>query len=419
MTISLYPPIGGSDIQPVYTAFANNTVDAFGRLRTSMPVTMFDSQNRYAKDAAYDTQTATGGTVTYVNNQSALALAVTTSSGSTARTQTLRVFPYQPGKSFLTMQTFSMAAAQTNLTQRVGLFDTNNGVYLERAGSTTSFVIRTYTSGSVSNANSVAQSSWNVDKFDGTGPSGVTLDLTKTQILFINIEWLGVGSVRCGFVIDNEFYTAHQFDNANIQTVVYMQTAILPLRYEIFTTGTTSSAATLQQICSTVQSEGGYEQTSQQYIARNTSAVTLTAAATFYPLISIRLNSSYLGAVVIPAGFNFLPIGTANYEVVLVKNATLTGATWGSTLAGGQVDVDTGASGTAITPTADSIVQLAYATSTNQANVSLEVPTGYNFDLQIGVSLAGVSDTYTLAARTISGATNTCLGSIILYNLTV
>jgi len=419
MTISLYPPIGGSDIQPVYTAFANNTVDAFGRLRTSSPVTMFDSQNRYAKDAAYDTQTATGGTVTYVNNQSALALAVTTSSGSTARTQTFRVFPYQPGKSFLTMQTFSMAAAQTNLTQRVGLFDTNNGVYLERAGSTTSFVIRTYTSGAVSNANSVAQSAWNVDKFDGTGPSGVTLDLTKTQILFINIEWLGVGSVRCGFVIDNEFYTAHQFDNANIQTVVYMQTAILPLRHEIFTTGTTSSAATLQQICSTVQSEGGYEQTSQQYIARNTSTVTLTAAATFYPLISIRLNSSYLGAVVIPAGFNFLPIGTANYEVVLVKNATLTGATWGSTLAGGQVDVDTGASGTAITPTADSIVQLAYATSTNQANVSLEVPTGYNFDLQIGVSLAGVSDTYTLAARTISGATNTCLGSIVLYNLTV
>lgn len=419
MTISLYPPIGGSDVRPVYTAFANNTVDAFGRLRTSTPVTMFDSQNRYAKDAAYDTQTATGGTVTYVNNQSALALAVTTSSGSTARTQTFRVFPYQPGKSFLTMQTFSMAAAQTNLTQRVGIFDTNNGVYLERAGSTTSFVIRTYTSGSVSNANSAAQSTWNVDKFDGTGPSGVTLDLTKTQILFINIEWLGVGSVRCGFVIDNEFYTAHQFDNANIQTVVYMQTAILPLRHEIFTTGTTSSAATLQQICSTVQSEGGYEQTSQQYIARNPNTVNLVAAATFYPLVSIRLNSSYRGAVVIPAGFSFLPIGPANYEVVLVKNATLTGATWGSTLAGGQVDVDTGASGTAITLTADSIVQAAYATSTNQANVSLEVPAGYNFDLQIGVSLAGVSDTYTLAARTISGATNTCLGSIILYNLTV
>ena len=419
MSISLYPPIGNSNLAPVYTTFSANAVDSFGRLRVSNPYTLFDSQNRFAKDTAYDTETATGGTVTFVTNQSALALAVTTSSGSTARTQTYRSFPYQPGKSFLTMQTFSMAAAQTNLTQRVGLFNTNNGVYLERAGSTVSFVIRTYTGGSVSNANSVAQSSWNVDKFDGTGPSGATLDLTKTQILFINLEWLGVGSVKCGFVINGEFYIAHQFNNANIQTVVYMQTAILPLRYEIFTTGTTSSAATLQQICSTVLSEGGYEQTSQQYIARASTAVTLTAATSFYPLVSIRLNSSYLGAIVIPAGFTFLPIGTANYEVILVKNATLTGATWGSTLAGGQVDVDTGASGTAITPTADSIVQTSYATSTNQANSSLVVPTGYNFDLQLGVSLAGASDTYTLAARAISGASNTCLGSIVLYNLTV
>jgi len=312
-----------------------------------------------------------------------------------------------------------MAAAQTNLTQRVGLFDTNNGVYLEQAGSTVSLTIRTYTSGAVSNSNTVTKSNWNVDKFDGTGPSGVTLDLTKTQIFFINLEWLGVGIVKCGFVVNGAFYTAHQFNNANVQTVVYMQTAILPLRYEIFTTGATSSAATLQQICSTVLSEGGYEQTSQQYIARASTAVTLTAAATFYPLVSIRLNSSYLGAIVIPAGFTFLPIGTANYEVVLVKNASLTGATWGNTLSGGQVDVDTGASGTAITPTADSIVQTSYATSTNQANSSLVVPTGYNFDLQLGVSLAGVSDTYTLAARSIAGANNTCLGSIVLYNLTV
>lgn len=419
MTLMLYPEAGASGSTPAYVTFSGNTSDSFGRLRVSEPFTLFDSQNRYARDVAYDTETSTGGTVSFVTNQSALALAVTTSSGSTARTQTYRRFPYQPGKSFLVFQTFSMAAAQTNLTQRVGLFDTNNGIYLEQANSTVSFTIRTYTSGSVSNSNTVAKSNWNVDKFDGTGPSGVTLDLTKTQILFINLEWLGVGIVKCGFVINGVLYTAHQFDNANVQTVVYMQTAILPLRYEIFTTGTTASAATLQQICSTVISEGGYQQSSQQYIARATTAVTLTAAATFYPIVSIRLNSGYPGAIVIPTGFTFLPIGTANYEVVLVKNATLTGATWSSTLSGGQVDVDTGASGTAITPTADNIVQTAYATSSNQASASLTVPTGYNFYLQLGVSLAGVSDTYTLAARSIAGASNTCLGSIVLYNLTV
>lgn len=419
MSITLYPARGDAPSAPSYTAFGGNTVDSFGRLRVSQPYTIFDSQNRYAKDAAYDTETATGGTVTYVTNQSALALAVTTSSGSTARTQTYRSFAYQPGKSFLTMQTFTMAAVQTNLTQRVGLFNTNNGIYLEQAGSTVSFVIRTYTSGSVSNSRSVAQASWNIDPFNGTGPSGITLDLTKTQILFINLEWLGVGIVKCGFVIAGVFYTAHEFYNANVGTVVYMQTAILPLRYEIFTTGATSSAATLQQICSTVISEGGYEQTSQQYIARNTSTVTLTAATSFYPIVSVRLNSSYLGAVAIVAGSSFLPIGSANYEVVVVKNATLTGATWGSTLAGGQLDVDTGASGTAITPTADSIVQSVFTTATNQAQTSLVVPTGYNLDLQLGVSLAGVSDTYTLAARAIAGASNTCMGSLIVYNLTV
>lgn len=419
MSITLYPARGDSPSAPSFTSFGGNTVDSFGRLRVSQPYTIFDSQNRFAQDTAYDTETATGGTVTYVTNQSALALAVTTSSGSTARTQTFRSFAYQPGKSFLTMQTFSMAAAQTNLTQRVGLFNTNNGVYLEQAGSTVSFVIRTYTSGSVSNARSVAQASWNVDPFNGTGPSGITLDLTKTQILFINLEWLGVGIVKLGFVIAGTFYTAHEFYNSNVGTVVYMQTAILPLRYEIFTTGATSSAATLQQICSTVISEGGYEQTSQQYIARNTSPVTLTAATSFYPIVSVRLNSSYLGAVAIVAGSVFLPIGSANYEVIVVKNATLTGATWGSTLAGGQLDVDTGASGTAITPTADSIVQAVFTTATNQAQSSLTVPTGYNLDLQLGVSLAGVSDTYTLAARAIAGASNTCMGSLIVYNLTV
>lgn len=419
MSITLYPARGSSASTPAYTSFGGNTVDSFGRLRTSQPYTLFDSQNRFAKDTAYDTETATGGTVTYVTNQSALALAVTTSSGSTARTQTYRSFAYQPGKSFLTMQTFTMAAAQTNLTQRVGLFNTNNGVYLEQAGSTVSFVIRTYTSGSVNNTRTVAQASWNIDPFNGTGPSGVTLDLTKTQILFINLEWLGVGIVKLGFVIAGVFYTAHEFYNANVGTVVYMQTAILPLRYEIFTTGATSSAATLQQICSTVISEGGYEQTSQQYIARNSSTVTLTAATSFYPIVSVRLNSSYLGAVAILAGMVFLPIGTANYEVVIVKNATLTGATWGSTLAGGQLDVDTGASGTAITPTADSIVQAVFTTASNQAQTSLTVPTGYNLDLQLGVSLAGASDTYTLAARAIAGASNTCMGSLIVYNLTV
>jgi hypothetical protein len=409
----------GSTNQPipsVITAFQGNLADAFGRLRVSTPYTLFDGQARYAADSTFNYSTANGGTTTYNTNASSVSLSVTTTSGSSAIGQTYRVFPYQPGKSMRIMQTFTMAPGQTNLTQRVGLYGTNNGIYLEQANGVLSFVIRTFTSGSVNNSRFVTQANWNVDKFDGTGPSGVVLDVTKTQIFWMDLEWLGVGNVRLGFVNNGTFYTAHIFQNANTQTVVYMQTAILPLRNEIFTTGTTASAATFQQICATVQSEGGYEQVSQQYVARNGTS-TITATTSFIPIVSIRLNSSYLGAVVIPASINFLPIGNAQYEVALFKNLGLTGATYASTMAGGQVDVDIAA--TAVTaPTADQMVQNSYATASNQSQTSVVVSTGYNWDTQLGVSIAGVSDTYTLAARALSGS-GACTGSISFWNLTV
>lgn len=423
MTITVYPPYGATAQNAIYAQFDNNTVDAFGRLRVSNPFTLFDAQSRFAADSSYSYVTATGGTTSYNTNKSSVNLSVTTTSGSTAVAQTYRVFPYQPGKGLLTLQTFTMAAGQANLTQRIGYFGAQNGVFLQQSGTTLSFVVRTYTSGSVDDSRAVTQANWNYDKFNGTGPSGVTLDVTKTQILWFDFEWLGVGNVRCGFVVNGTFYTAHIFQNSNFQTQVYMQTAILPLRYEIATTGTTASAATLQMICSTVISEGGYEQTSQPYIARPGGTTGTTVGTSFVPIVSIRVNSSYYGAIVIPSNYEFLPIGNGQYEIALIKNATLTGATWAAgALANGQVDVDTAA--TALTNTADNIVRNSFSTATNQGSVSVSAATGYNFDLQLGyaASLTGdgfaSSDTYTLAARTFSG-TNACTGSICFWNLTV
>lgn len=419
MTITVYPPYGAQS-NPAYVAFDGTNVDAFGRLRISQPYTLFDSQARFASSSTYSYVNATGGTTTYNTNKSSTNLNVTTASGSTAVAQTFRVFPYQPGKSLLTLQTFTMASAQTNLVQRVGYYSAYNGVYFEQGPNGLTFVTRTYTSGSVDSSRFVAQANWNGDKLDGTGPSGITLDVTKTQILWFDFEWLGVGSVRCGFVINGAYITCHTFNNANFLTEVYMQTAILPLRYEILTTNTTLSAASLQMICSSVISEGGYDQISQQYIARPTA--TVTVGTSFTPLVSIRINSSYYGAVVIPASMSFLPIGTGQYETVLIKNATLTGATWATTLSGGQVDVDVAA--TALTNTADNIALTSYSTASNQSQTNAVAPTGYNFDLQLGytASLTGngfaSSDTYTLAARTFVG-TNACIGSIAFFNLTV
>jgi len=430
MTITVYPPYGSTVNNAFYAQFGGSTVDAFGRLRVTSPYTLFDSQSRFAVDNQYSYVTATGGTTTYNTNKSSVDLAVTTSSGSTVLAQTFRVFPYQPGKGLLTLQTFTMATAKTNLTQRVGYYSAYNGVYLEQGPNGVTFVIRTYTGGSVDNTRYVAQANWNGDKLNGTGPSGVTLDLTKTQILWFDFEWLGVGNVRCGFVINGQFVVCHTFQNANIGTSVYMQTAILPLRFEITNTGATASASTLQMICSSVQSEGGYEQTSQIFTARRTDdgkSIANNTNLTFTPLVSIRVNSSYYGAIVIPQGILFHPTasGSTGYEIVLARNATLTGATWaGAALSSGQVDVDLAA--TAMTTTVNEIIQTSFSAQSSQSTDTAIVPTGYNFDIQIGYTASlsgngfGTSDTYTLGVRGLNNSpTGSGTGSISFYNLTV
>lgn len=413
MSINLYPPLGFSPAYPSYVQLGGTQVDAFGRLRVSNPYTLFDSQNRYEADPQFSAATATGGTATYNTNTKAVDLAVTASSGSEVVRQTKRVFTYQPGKSLLVMATFVMNAAKTNLRQRVGYFNADNGIFFQVADTTKSFIIRTKTSGTASDARKIDQSAWNGDKLDGTGPSGITLDVTKTQILFIDMEWLGVGTVRCGFIINGQYIVCHTFNNANSQTAVYMQTAILPVRYEITNTGATASSSTLNQICSTVISEGGYSELSRTFVAR--LATKTNIGTSFEPIVSIRLNSSYLGSVVIPSGVAFFPEDTGYYNVALIRNATLTGATWGATLADGQVDVDTGA--TAMTFAESDIIQLDYVNASNQSSTPLAATTGYNWGLQLGVTASGTSDIYTLAACIDSG-TGDVLGNISFWCLT-
>lgn len=430
MTITVYPPYG-SQVNPQYVTFDGTNTDAFGRLRVSNPFTIFDSQSRFFADQHYSYVTATGGTTSYNTNQSSVNLNVTTSSGSTAVAQTYRVFPYQPGKSLLTLQTFTMASAATNLRQRIGYFSAQNGIYLEQGPNGVTFVTRTYTSGTVSDARYVTQANWNGDKLDGTGKSGITLDLTKTQILWFDIEWLGVGNVRCGFIINGQYIVCHTFQNANqaSSTKVYMQTATLPLRYEIAATGALGASASMQMICSTVISEGGYEQVSAPYIARATGngvSIANNTGLTFTPLVSMRVNSSYYGAVVIPSIVNFAATYAGTYEIVLVRNPTLTGATWAAgPISNGMVDVDTAA--TSMTVTADNIHQTDYVVSTNQGSVPIIAPFGYNFDLQLGyvASLSGngfaSSDVVTLAARGLSipSSNGAGIGSIAFYNLSL
>lgn len=390
--------------------------DAFGRLRVSQPYTLFDSQSRYAADNQFDTSTSGTGSSTFNTNQSSVSMSVTAGGVGSVVRQTYRSFPYQPGKGLLMLATFQMDnGTSANVNQKVGYFNTQNGVFFQRTGSTNSFVLRSYTGGSVDDSRAVTQANWNGDKLNGTGASGLTLDLSHPQILWMDFEWLGVGSVRCGFIINGQYIVCHTFNTANVYgTTVYMTTAILPVRYEI--TSTSAVAATLTQICSSVVSEGGFEQTSIDHVARRTTILT-TISTTFLPLVSIRLASGRTGAVVLPNRIQVLPTTSQNYEVALVKNTTLTGATWAATVpSDSNVDYDVAA--TAMT--GGTIVQTDFVTATGSGGISqTSLPNDYNWDLQLGTSLAGVSDVYTVAIRTVSGATTgDAVGSLSFFDLT-
>jgi hypothetical protein len=163
-----------------------------------------------SQNTLFNATTANGGSVTYTANKSTVNLNVTEAASSKTVRQSNRVMSYQPGKSLLIFNTFVMNTLTANLKQKVGLFDANNGIFFTADGTTLKIVRRTYTSGAPVDTE-ISQSSWNGDTLNGSGPSGYTLNAATSNILFIDIEWLGVGAVRVGFVINGQLITAHTF----------------------------------------------------------------------------------------------------------------------------------------------------------------------------------------------------------------
>lgn len=347
------------------------TNDAFGRLRVSNPLTLFDSSHRYRDNGLWATATASGGTAVFNANEGLVNLNVTAATGSEVIRETYKVFSYQPGKSLLVFNTFVMAPAQVNLRQRVGYFGTQNGIYIQLKDSTVSFVERSLVTGIVTET-IVPQSTWNVDKLDGTGASGITLDITKAQILFMDIEWLGEGTVRVGFVIDGIFILCHRFNHANLITSTYITTASLPLRYEITNEGNTALPSTLKQVCSTVISEGGYElRGAQQAVGTPINApISFAAANTFYPMVGLKLTSTKLDAIVIPTAISILGLGNGkNYAWRIVLGGTISGGSWVPVGADSAVEYNL----TGTSATGGRVLALGYINSSNQASPSINI----------------------------------------------
>ena len=378
-------------------------VDGFGRARTSTPFTVFDSTHRYDDNQLWLTSNTAAGnsTVTFSANQGLMELAVSNAANAEIIRETKRVFSYQPGKSLQTLNTFVFNPAQTNLRQRVGYFGAQNGIYLELDNSTVYLVRRYYNLGSVQEER-VAQTSWNVDKLDGLGPSKVTLNISVAQIFFIDIEWLGVGSVRCGFIIDGQLIHCHSFHHANEvgSNSTYMTTASLPLRYEIKNTGTTGNTSLLKQICSTVISEGGYELRGRQSSVNTsvTSPRDLTNAGEYYPVISLRLANTRLDAIAVLSALSLIGVGNNGFyhwKIVVGANITEPGSPTGW-IAVANSSIEYKMDGTALT--GGRTVLSGFTASTTQGVSVVNLPRDDLFKFQFERnSFANTADTITLA----------------------
>lgn len=369
------------------------STDAFGRLRVSNPFTEFDSNFEYDTQSVRWLQSATGSaSVSHNANRASVKLKLGVNAGNLIRRKTRTRFRYQPGKSLQVICTFVMEQ-KAAVSQRVGYFDTQNGVFLEMDGTTAKIVRRTYTSGSVVN-NAVSQASWNIDPMDGTGPSAKTIDWSKTQILMLDFEWLGVGRVRVGFNIDGATYYVHQFLNANTLDVVYMTTANLPVTYEIENSAAASTDTVLEQICSTVVSEGGFNP--QGFVRSIANGVTQKAigTASLAPIISVRLKSAYINAQLWPQGVEIYAKTAASYMYWEARaRASVSGASFAAASTAVEYDV----AGTEVI--GGDIIAAGYLTPESRANSVI-----LQSDLPLTADEAGNADILTIHAQAI-GAT--------------
>lgn len=336
----------------------------FNRLRVVQAKKLFDNQLQYDKQPVFWDEELNGtATPVFDPNNSAVDLNVFADGDYIIR-QLKEYQRYQSGNAQVIKMTFT---------------PDENSNEIEFVLRSSSGAFPTSTPGTPFDFN-IVRNDWNYDKLDGTGPSKITLDLTKSQILLIDLEWLSVGTVRYGFEIDGKFRLCHTLNNANVVRGAYMTTANLPARHYIERNGTDiiqetgyydanngvfvrykatgQTEGTFKQICTAIESEGGQEEEAGFPFSGTAGAtsITLTSGSEFIATAQHQLTfngienrAKYIPQIAIVSstdepilveivynptvnGGAFVPVTGGVYDSIMERNVTATSLTGGNVI---------------------------------------------------------------------------------------
>ena len=293
-------------------------------------------------------------------------LEVGSDAGDEVIRQTNRVQRYIPGRQAEVAMSMIFGTPTAGIRRRFGLFDELNGFYFEDSGDGTyRCVLRRNTASGVE-TESFARDDWNVDRLDGTGPSGITADPTAIQHMTIEFEWYGAGMIEWNFVMDNNKYPVHRIYHANTHDHPWAAKAALPIRVELTNVAGTAGTHTFYQGSHSMTVEAITELLGRQNSVSNAiTGKTLSSANTFYPLVAIRLKSDSLDSVIIPDEFSGATLDNTNIFVRAIENPTITGGTWVSMGDDSAVEYNLTATGF----TGGSILNTTYISSGNMGQV--------------------------------------------------
>jgi len=339
-------------------ANAQGFVSVFGENIISPLEDMINVQFQYGI-SSMQTMTSLTSTGTVFTEDSMAVVSTGAASDGEASIQSKRSLRYRPGHEGYAFFTALFEANAANSTQWIGIFDESDGIAIGYNGTTFSILFRRDGDADTT----IAQSSFNRDPLDGTGPSGFTIDTTKLNVFRISYGWLGAAPITFQVLRqDGVWITFHIIERPNSENEPSLINPILPIQAEVKNSGNTSNlqlkSASWNAGIAGSESTAGHRYFSTDVIPASTIPTSETHMMTIRnkSIFQGKLNKIEIRIAATGGG----PIPTAGQDSMILrlrKNATVSGTSF--------VDIDT----------SDSVVEVStagtYSAGTGQGVFSL------------------------------------------------